>query len=247
MALFFRGAYRLGCNIVLALFLYYCLFYFSFLFNAIRQAFSMALFVYSISHLRGRNVSLFFILNMIGASFHFSSVFYLLFGALWLVRITSFTLLLSVLMPVFAFAFYLMDFGGDLFKLMASLFGRGDSYIERWRDSFDVVQVLSRLVLFVCMGLVFLGAKDKLSRVMFVFYTIGFCVYILFLDYSLIATRVNMAFRILEVVAVSRVVGQFRDLVNRFVFSGAFVILYAIQFYTNISDPDNFYNLRAYF
>ena len=63
-----------------------------------------------------------------------------------------------------------------------------------------------------------LRAKDELSRhekFLFNLYAVGFCVYVVFMSFDLIASRTNVYFRIVEIALIPALFARNRDFVRR--------------------------------
>lgn len=247
-AFLYFGLRRLPLNLIFPLFLYFCLFYFAFTINAMRQALAMAIFVYSLSFLIAGHSKKFFLLNILAVSFHLSSIIYILFGVLWMFNITKRSLALSLYFPLVALFLYLTGISYEIFKFITSILGKPSYYLDSWVETISVTQWLSRILLFAVVYFFTLHFhKDKILASLGLFYVVGFSLYILFADVAMLSSRVNMTFRVTEIIIAGILVMKHERLSSKLFIFAVFFIPYSAQFFINVMNPDNEFIMRTMF
>ncbi|SDK79724.1 EpsG family protein [Modicisalibacter muralis] len=242
------GLKKLKINLVFVMLLYYCLFYFAFTFNAMRQALAMAMFVYSLNFLIKGKVKEYFLLNILAMCFHVSSIVYIFFGAIWFFDISKKHFVFSIFLPLITLFIYISGLGYEVFSFFTSALGKPSTYLSEWKEEISVNQWASRIVMLIAISFFTLKHQEnKLISSLGFFYIIGFSLYILFADVAMLSSRLNMAFRIVEIIIAGLLLIEYRTISNKFFVFLVFMIPYSIQFLINASNPDNQYILRSAF
>lgn len=242
------GLKKLKLNVVFVIFLYYCLFYFAFTFNAMRQALAMAMFVYSLNFLVKGKMKEYFLLNILAMCFHLSSIVYIFFGAIWFFDISKKYFVFSIFLPLIALFIYISGLGYEVFNFFTSALGKPSTYLSEWKEEISIIQWASRIVMLAAISFFTLKHQEnKFISSLGFFYIIGFSLYILFADVAMLSSRLNMAFRIVEIIIAGLLLIEYRTISNKFFVFFVFMIPYSIQFLINASNPDNQYILRATF
>lgn len=248
LALLYFGLKKLKLNLIFVIFLYYCLFYFAFTFNAMRQALAMAIFVYSISYLVKGQIKEFFLLNILAMCFHVSSAVYMFLGFIWLLNVTKKHLVFSIFLPLISLFIYLSGLGYEAFSFFTSALGKPPTYLNDWKETISIMQWVSRILMLVAISFFTLKHhEDKLLVSLGFFYIIGFSLYVLFADVAMLSSRLNMAFRIVEIIMAGVLLVKYKTISNKFFVFFVFMIPYSIQFIINVANPDNQYILRSAF
>jgi hypothetical protein len=243
--------YRLKLNVVAGLLLYFCLFYFAYTFNGMKQALSMSIFLISLVNLRDRDQKKYYLINLIGLLFHYSSIVYLIFGFILFLEISKKKLLiLGVMLILAGTAAYLTNVIEVLVKyIFSNLFqSKVDTYFIHFQEGTKLIEFLPRLLLLVwILFCVFKLSPSQMQKSIVLFYFVGFTFYISLLDYNMLATRINMLFRICEIVLALSFLNSVLRSENKVLIYSGFLLVYTVQFYINISSQANNYILRTSF
>jgi hypothetical protein len=246
----FKGLKKLNYNLSIGIFLYFCLFYFAYLFNAIRQAFAMSLFIFSLNYLFKKQYILYIFINIIGALFHSSGYFYIIIVPL-IIQFKKYNEILTLSALLIGIVGYKLNFAGNLLFIIMRLLGNEGFvrvYSEKFNESTSFIQLLSRLYLFFLIYYLIKNFKDNPVMVFCYYMTlISFVLYLLLYNYNMIATRINMGFRILELIAILEAIKKTKYKLNKFMYLFLLLFPYTLQFITSITLEDNYYYVRNLF
>lgn len=243
LSLLFSGIKKNTKHVVFSFFVYFCVFYIGYVFNVMRQGIVMALFVYLLKDIQNRNLLKVAILTLIGMTIHYSAIFiimayfvYNLNLTKWrIISIISVSLILILINEYYSqLVFYLVpDYVSQKLK----------SYIEfRGHGGLSIINVSQRLFLLILFILFFDKLKLKKSNFqgLFNIYVLGFVLYAIFSIQGLFATRINMFFRILEVILIPYLI-EVQGKKDMKVFIYLTIILWiSAVFIRELMDPDNF-------
>jgi hypothetical protein len=247
---FFKGLKNLNYNLSTGVFLYFCLFYFAYLFNAVRQAVAISLFIFSLKYLFNKQYVLYLFINIIGALFHSSGYLYIIILPV-VIHFKKYYDIVTLSVLLIGIVGYKLNFAGKLlFTIMRLLGDEGfvTTYSEVFNASTTFTQLISRLYLLFLMYYLVKNFKHD-SIIIFCYYMtlISFVLYLLLYNYNMIATRINMGFRILELIAILEAIKKTKYRWNKFIYLFLLLLPYTLQFVTNITYEDNYYNVRKLF
>jgi hypothetical protein len=243
----FRGLKNLHYNLSIGIFFYFCSFYFSYLFNAMRQAVAMSFFIFSIKYLFNKQYILYLLINVIGSLFHSSGYFYIIILPL-VFRLKKHSDILTIFSLLIGLICYMFNFVDSLFFIIMRLIGNKaflTVYFKSFNSTTSLIQLISRLYLFCLMYYLTKKYKNN-TTLIFCYYMIliSFVLYLVFYNYNMLSTRINMAFRILEVIAILEAIKSTKYKKNRIIYFLLLLLPYTLQFITNITLKDNYYNIR---
>ena len=223
-------------------FVFFCLFYTTYIFNVMRQGIVMCLFVYLLDDISKRDLKKVFLLSLVGISIHYSGIFILLSYFLYSLRISKRNVVLLILAGLL-----MIIVNTHVSRILIPLIPGyvGDkllSYHTSRGASIDIFNLLQRLLIFIP----FIGFYERLKSLkpnflgFFNMYIVGFLLYGLFSFEALFATRINMFFRILEVVLVPYVVEIHNSRINRLVLFALLGLWLTVVFVSQLRSPSIF-------
>ena len=185
--------------VIPGLFLYLLVFYVPYVFNGMRQSVAMGLYIYSLYDIINNKKKNIILLTILAVSFHSSGIIIFLSFLIYNLKI-NFNLYLVIGL-----------FTTSLFKTFLSLqlvfekLGFNMYYLESLDKTTTRFQILTRIfVLFVLLFFYQIIVSKTKNKIIFInllkVYLIGFFFYLYFLDLNTFATRINMFFRILEII-----------------------------------------------
>ncbi|MBW3833724.1 EpsG family protein [Aeromonas hydrophila] len=244
-SLLWGGLYRLSrryeFNICLSLFIYCCLFLIPYPMNAMRQALVMSLFLFTIPDIIDRKLVRVLLISLIGYSIHSTSIFILLTYFLFNYKggyknIFICTLLSSVFLLMYNPLTYIAEvISPGKYALFKDTWGGGESY-----------NALGRFITYIILSYISFKSKNtnaslSLMKFMMIIYSLGFVFYFAFFDASMLATRINMFFRVLEILIVPIALTGF-NIKSRMIIFFLIVVITLPYYYVASINPQNQYN-----
>ncbi|GKU77026.1 transmembrane protein EpsG [Paenibacillus sp. L3-i20] len=198
----FYGIKKTSIYPMFSVFLFITVFYIGYVFNGVRQGIAMALFVYLLIDIEQRNFKKVLLYTIIGLTLHFSAIFIMVgyfFSRLKFSRKSY--VILTVLLVVAIFTNHIWT-NAFMYLMPDYIQTKIDIYANGIVGGIDSIGVLQRLLLLI----LFLIYYNKLKMVnasfewIFKLYFLGFVFYAMFSFQEMFATRINMFFRILEII-----------------------------------------------
>lgn len=186
-----------------SLYIYLCIFYTGYVFNGMRQAVAMSLFLLSIDSILNNKTWKVFLFTALSMSVHSSGIIILIsyifskFKFKFNRKIFIFLLSISIL-----FTFFNGIFAEKIVGIVPEAISRKiASYTVRFETSIDIIGLLQRVLILSPIILYYpmLKKVDDKFDILLRIYFLGFILYALFSFQGLFATRINMFLRILEV------------------------------------------------
>lgn len=189
---------------MLSLFIYLCIFYATYVFNGMRQAIVMSIFLASIESMEKHKTWKVLLFTFVGVSIHSAGIFilfsYLISNRIFNRKKYMYMLLISII-TIFLNTIY----ANTLISMMPEFIRlRLISYVSTYKDSVDLMGLLQRLAIILPFLLYYPMLKriDTKFERLFNIYFFGYMLYALFSFQGLFATRINMFFRILEILLI---------------------------------------------
>ncbi|WP_179036748.1 EpsG family protein [Paenibacillus sp. URB8-2] len=198
----FEGIRKKSVYPIFSSFIFILVFYIGYVFNGIRQGVVMGIFLYLLKDIEERNYKKVFIFALISISVHTSGIFIFIAYFFYNIMITrrryfSLTVLLLVIFLTNRyFSNFVIDIMPNFVKTKLII------YSDNFEVSVDSLGILQRVLLLFP----FLFYYPKLIRSnnsfegLFKLYFLGFILYCIFSFQEMFATRINMLFRVLEIV-----------------------------------------------
>lgn len=228
-----------GLNVLVAVTLFFMIFYMPYVFNAMRQAVAMSFFVYAIPSIVNGNLMKTVVISCIAASFHYSGFAILI--AFPFAQIKANNILFLLYITILSLV---LKFSGIVTFLFDLIFaGKYSRWILKDGEPLPLSQIGIRYLVAITLVLIahFLIKSDYLRRILNI-YLLGLVFYIVFMDTGTYATRFNLFFRILEIVLFPLIINYTRFVGNRIIFFCISLILGLYIFSINIGGSSNQYN-----
>lgn len=205
LAFVWKGIKEQSKNYLLSIFIFYCIFYVNYLYNGIRQGIVMGIFLFSLKYIIERKILPILVITFIATMLHTSGVFILvayLFSKMKINRLTLILLLsASFLVWKFGFSeklfFLAVQFFPEMLKEILIV------YAHRFFEPLILQNILQRFLILIPLIFFYpqLADNDKISKIFPIYYW-GSIFYLLFGFFGLFTTRINMFFRITELIMI---------------------------------------------
>ena len=202
---FWLGIKKESSNYILSVFILYCIFYHHYLFNTIRQGVVMGIFIYSVRDILDRNFFKILFISIVSSFIHSSGLFILLAYIISFVKVKSRLTIFGLLfLSIFVWK---SGLGEQIFTIFAIKFQNVIPnlymYVKVFFYDHSLTQISQRLLLLIPLIYYYpiLSKDDKFSK-LFSIYFFGTLIYFSFGFFGLFITRINMFFRILEILLI---------------------------------------------
>jgi len=207
IALFFfwLGIKKESNNYILSVFILYCIFYHHYLFNTIRQGVVMGVFIYSIKDILDRKFLTVLFISLLSSLIHSSGIFILIAYFISFVKFKSRLSLLLLLIG--SILIWKTGLGEEIFTIIALKFQNVIPnlymYVKVFLYDHNLTQISQRLFLLIPLIYYYpiLSTDDRFVK-LFSIYFFGALIYFSFGFFGLFITRINMFFRILEILLI---------------------------------------------
>ena len=202
----FLGIKKESEHYIISAFILYCIFYHHYLFNTIRQGVVMGIFIYSTTFIINRSLIKVLLISFLSSLIHTSGWLILVAYFSSFIKIKSrLTLLILLLVSI---SVWQVGLGEKLFIFLINVFNNFipanlNMYVKLFSYDHSFTQVLQRLL--VAIPLIYyypiLSDSDRFSK-LFSIYLFGLVFYLIFGFFGLFIARINMFFRILEILLI---------------------------------------------
>ena len=194
-----------SAHYILSLFILYCIFYHHYLFNTIRQGVVMGIFIYSLKYILNREFFKILMITIFSSLIHTSGILIMVgYYASFIKFKTRFSIILSLFISI---GIWKTGLGETIFEFIAIQFQpivpNLYMYVKLFFYEHNFSQILQRILLLVPLIYYYnlLSDDDKYVK-LFSIYLIGVIIYFSFGFFGLFITRINMFFRILEIILI---------------------------------------------
>ncbi|MEZ9169554.1 hypothetical protein OAE_20565 [Vibrio cyclitrophicus 1F289] len=209
---------------VLSLAIYFCLYLIPLNFNAVAQGLISGIFFSSILLIKEKRHKSVAILSAFSAVIHTSGVFIYLVYCTFIRKVEIHKLWAILIGSIFIFLI-----APYLYKLITLLpidvlSVKMSSYAEQYDASVKITSIIQRIVILIPL-LVFYNRLDEFNKSLAKVYVFGFLFYAIFSFNGLLATRINLLFKVLDIILIPNLIGCFRFKFDRliiFAFFAAF-------------------------
>jgi hypothetical protein len=233
------GLRRFQINQSYAYLLYFCVFYLPYLFNAMRQAVAMSLFIAALPAILQRRSGKVLLLSLVAGGFHVSGLL-IGIGYLFLLGARALGLTARGVFAVVAGVGGALALSGAAGRLFFAAFpGATEAYSEIFDTASSPASVAIRLGLALLMLSLPPRDPDARKKVddLLIVYLLGLLVYLALLEFNVLATRFNMLFRVLEVVLLP-LIARHQTGWKRTVFVGMTLVMAVASLLSIANDPD---------
>jgi len=223
-----------------ALIFYFTFFYFAYLFNAIGQAITISIMLYSIKFIIDRNLRYVLFLCLLSTLIHFSGIVILILYIIMNFKISSIqSYLSSIIVGLIFFKFQINNI------ILEFIFpGKFSVYYTFFDKGSSAFQTITKIGIFSLLFFFSFKIKNDLYQKSFRAYSFGIFLFLSLLEQNMLGTRFFMLFKPLEILMILLILSHCKNIFTRIIIFLVFLIPYSIQFYTNINNPDFLYNLR---
>jgi EpsG family len=202
LAFIFKGIRDNSKFPILSVFIFMVVFNIGYVFNGIRQGIAMAIFVYLLKDIERRNFKKVLLFTIIGFSIHYSAILILFSYFFYQINISR-----KVYIRMTVVLFILMithTYWSNLIVIISPKFieSKITYYISTFNSGVTIVGILQRILLLLPLLWFFPSLKnsERSFEGKFKLYYLGFIFYAIFSFQGMLATRLNMFFRILEII-----------------------------------------------
>ena len=191
---------------IFSLFIYLCIFYTAYVFNVMRQGIAMTIFLFSFKYILNNEIKMVILLTLVAISFHFSGI--IIFFSYLITRLRiNFSqkdiLLILISFTIFSFfsSYFIKLF---LFILPPIVSNKILSFANRFEGSVTIIGLAQRLLIIAPLLYHYkklINVDNDFKKIFFV-YVFGYILYCTFSFQELFITRINMFFRILEIILI---------------------------------------------
>lgn len=248
LGLSYFGLYRirnhLNINSVLSTLILFSCFLIPYSFNAMRQAIAMGIFIFAIKDILDRSFLRVLSLSFLASLFHSSGT--LIIICYFLCGVKGDKIKVSLLMAILGVAFYISGLTKYIFHLFGSQ--KFTNFASSWGEG-TITGVILRLAIFLFILYFYRIGKDKSNsslEKLIVMYSFGLFLYFSFYESGMLASRLNMFIRYLELILLPAVLLLVPTRTRLFGF--VFIVLSCfLQLLLASSNPDNDYILNRGF
>lgn len=238
--IFYKGFIRESKFVGLSYFIYLCGFYLGYDYSGIRQAFTMAVLIFSVKYIVGNNRRQILFLTLLGGSVH-SSGYFLAIGYLCskinLKKRLNYLIILILLLIL-----------GKLgvFRVISLYVPKLNSYLTKYREEINSIGILQRLLLIGPFFIYFylIEANEKFKKI-FNIYFWGLLFYFIFSFEKMFSTRINMYFKILETILVPLLLFNLRKSSNKTILWLYYILIYTSIFIKEVNVTQNSYKFLS--
>jgi len=237
---FYLGAQKYYLSINLALFMYLCVFYLAYVFNGMGQAITMSIFVLSLNYFFEKKIIQIILITVLATLIHKSGLFiflaYFLFRVFNTIKIDYLYYIgIPIMFIVYKMHLLILIFS-NLFPDMVKV------YTKIFSESTSLFQMITRFMIVSVLFYFYKKSPNNLFyKNVFLVYLIGFLLYIGFSDFNMLATRINMFFRITEILLFSNIIMYSKNLFTKNIIFLMIVVIYSYSYFTLVNNPDFFY------
>lgn len=226
---------------LIGLMIFLMVFFIPYPLNALRQAITMSLFVYSLSFFNDRKVLIIFLLTALASTIHLSGIFIIFSYFLYSLDYKK-----SLILCIFSLVFlFFISYFGFAQYIVFNLGGvDAEAYTVIFDEKTSAIQYVYRFILIFIIGFFAFNQKNIFLKKIFLVYFFGFLTYLALSENNMLATRFNMFFRILEVVLVPLILSSISRISIRFlIFTLLFLLFFYVFCATSIL-PENIYQFQ---
>lgn len=231
-----RNYFYLSYPIIILVF--FCCFYVPYTFNAMRQGIVMAILVFSLKDIIEKRIFRISLYSLLALSIHSTGLLIFLSYFVFNRKFNCFTFLIvgtivsSLILNL------------NIVSVVANVISPGKYafFYQSWGDT-GLTSFLLRvlIVAFLMFNISTCDKNDYYCRLLCV-YLMGFFFYILFFNVGMMAGRLNMFYRVLELVLFSHVLLSSSG--NRRIFNYIFILAVSFsQLYVTAGNPDNYWEM----
>jgi hypothetical protein len=200
-------------------FIYFNAFYPNYIFNAVGQGITMGIFIYLIDDITKNNYKRVFIWSIIAFLFHKSGILILVAYLFSRIKFNYRFFLVSIAISLVLFPLRNLYSNLIINILPFQLEKQILFYSSVFKDQVTFIGLIQRLlILFPFINFYKKAIITKKEQIIFRMYFLGFIFYILFSFQGMFATRINMFFRILEIIMFPILIRRSKNKTTKLIF-----------------------------
>lgn len=192
-------------SIGISLMIYFSIFMIPFNFNAIGQGIIIGIFLYSIEMMKNKETKKIILITLIASLIHTSGIIIIISYIVYRLNLQMKNILiLSIIATIVLFINRII--GAVIIKILPAFISeRFYSYFSIINMPVDLVSVGQRLLIMILILIFAYQNIDEHNKKILQIYVLGFLLYALFAGNRLFATRINLGFRVLEVILLPNI------------------------------------------
>lgn len=234
---FYEGVKSSSKKTMVSVFIYFNIFYISYIFNAMRQGFAMSVFLYSLRYFEKKDLKKIIILSIIASSIHSSGLYILLAYILKHIKIDK-----KIYPYIIGFGIILCFFNPfEMIITNIPILGIREKFMaySQYSESIDLISVLQRLAILVLLIINHDRFEDEDKSILNI-YIWGWILYCILSFDGVVTTRVNMFFRVLEVILLPNLINNMDESKMKKIIY-VFIVLWTLAtLIINLRNPDNY-------
>lgn len=234
----YKGIKESSKKPLVSIFIYFNIFYIGYIFNAMRQGFAMSIFLYSLKYFKAKDLKKIIILSIIASTIHSSGLYILLAYVLKYVKIEKklypYIVGVGVILCLFnPFEFIITNIPIPVIREKFMVY-------SQYSENIGLVSIAQRLIILVLLIINNDKFEDEEDRSILNIYIWGWILYCILSFDGVITTRVNMFFRVLEVILLPNLINKIDDIkMKKLIY--VFIVLWTLAtLFINLRNPDNF-------
>lgn len=223
-----------------ALIFYFTFFYFAYLLNAIGQAFTISLALYSLKFIIEKKLKQVLTICIIATLIHTSGLSIIFIYILMNIKLRPvISFFSSLILGLIFLKFHIIN---NLFDVVFS--SKFDVYYSYFTAASSIFQIATKLLIFSLFFAFSLKIKDTLFSNLFRAYSFGIFLFLSLLEQNALGTRLFMIFKPLEIIMILIIFEHCKNAFSRFILFLVFLMPYTYQFIVNINSPNFYFQFR---
>lgn len=217
-----------------SLFIYYCIFLIDYNFNGVRQSIVMGIYIYACPAIMSKkyikSISCFFLSIL----FHSSAV--LIYFISFLISLKTFKINFKKISIIFLISVIISKYGIEILKILPKV----SNHLEHFGGTLRISSIIMRMMLIIILSRYLNEEENKYINKLYNVYIIGFFLYGLFYSVGLLSTRINMLFRVLEVLLIPQIFIREKNISKKFILFLIITAIISMPFFKNLQNPANY-------
>lgn len=216
-----------------ALFIYYCIFLIDYNFNGVRQSVIMGIYIYSILFIikRENKKSIFYFICAF--LIHKSSA--IIFGISAVISRINYKLNIVQTLLFFTISILVSNYIIECLKFSHEIV----NHLKNFNADLKISSIIMRIGLLIIIFSFNYKNKDIFYRKLINIYSIGFIIYGLFFPIGLFSTRINMLFRVLEVLILPYTISKIKNKSLKILVCIIVIVIITLPLIKNLQNKQN--------
>jgi hypothetical protein len=208
-----------------SIFIYFNVFYPNYSFNAVGQAIPMGIFILLLDDIAERNLRKVIVWSIIASLFHYSGILILVAYFLSKIKLNYLFYLFFTFVSVIFIKFNDLYYSIFIRFLPELIVTKINFYSKVFNNEVNMINLMQRILILLPFLIFYkILINTKKEKIIFRIYFIGFIFYVLFSFQGMFATRVNMFFRILEIILFPIIIKKSRNKFTKIIFISVIMV-----------------------